>query len=161
MSTIDGPAEGLERFQFEADSLLAEAVTVRDSSRARSRQNRVDGALGVEAFLGGRFDEAAAYFEKQLPSVSNLDRYLLARSYMELGRWKEAETWFRTQFWNDINLAHYHLGRVYEELGEPARARQAYEDFAIAFADADPEVQPLVEEARAKMAQLGDFPDAE
>jgi tetratricopeptide (TPR) repeat protein len=151
----------LERFQFEADSLLAEAVTVRDSSRARFRQKRVDGALGVEAFLGGRYDEAAAYFEKQLPSVNNMDRYLLARSYMELGRWKEAETWFRTQFWNDINLAYYHLGRVYEELGEPARARQAYEDFAIAFADADPELQPLVEEARAKMAQLGDFPDAE
>jgi hypothetical protein len=33
------------------------------------------------------------------------------------------------------------------------------EDFAIAFAD--PELQPLVEEARLKMAQPGDFPGSE
>ncbi|MEJ2326932.1 MAG: tetratricopeptide repeat protein [Chromatiaceae bacterium] len=93
--------------------------------------------------------------------MGNLERYLLARSYQELERWKEAETWFRTLFWQDHSLAYYHLGRVYEELGETEKARQAYEDFAIAFAEADPELQPLVEEARLKMAQLGDFPGSE
>jgi tetratricopeptide (TPR) repeat protein len=151
----------LERTQFEADSLLAEAVTVRDSARARRRQNRVHGALGVEAYLEGRYDEAAGYFEKQMPRVDDLDRFLLARSYMQIGRWKEAETWFRTLYYNDASLAYYHLGQVYEELGETEKARQAYEDFAIAFAEADPEFQPLVEEARLKMAQLGDFPGSE
>jgi tetratricopeptide (TPR) repeat protein len=151
----------LERLQLEADSLLAEAVTVRDSARARGRQNRVHDALGIEAYLEGRYDEAAAYFERQMPRLSSLDRYLLARSYMELGRWKDAESWLRTQYYNDVNLAYYHLGQVYEELGEPAKARQAYEDFAIAFAEADPELQPLVEDARMKMAQLGDFPESE
>ncbi len=148
----------LERRRFEADSVLAEAATVRDSSRARRWQNRIHSSLGVEAYLAGRYDEAAAQFEKQMPSVGDLERYLLARSYMELGRWKDAESWLRTQFWNDANLVYFHLGRVYEELGEPAKARQAYEDFAIAFAEADAELQPLVEQARAKMAQLGDFP---
>jgi len=151
----------LTRRQFEADSLLAEAVTVRDSSRAQGRQNRVHGSLGIEAYLDGRYGEAAAHFEKQIPREGNLERFLLARSYMELGRWKEAETWFRTLFWQDHSLAYYHLGRVYEELGETAKARQAYEDFAIAFAEADSELRPLVEEARLKMAQLGDFPGSE
>ncbi|MEJ2548233.1 MAG: tetratricopeptide repeat protein, partial [Gemmatimonadota bacterium] len=130
-------------WQAEADSLLAAAVTVRDSSRARRAQDDVYGSYGMEAYLGGRYEEAAEY------------------SYMELGRWKEAETWFRTLFWQDHSLAYYHLGRVYEELGETEKARQAYEDFAIAFAEADPELQPLVEEARLKMAQLGDFPGSE
>ena len=80
---------------------------------------------------------------------------------MELGRWKDAETWLRTLFWEDHSLAVYQLGRVYEALGEPAKARRAYEDFAIAYAEADSELQPLVEQARAKMAELGDFPDAD
>jgi tetratricopeptide (TPR) repeat protein len=164
-AVIGGDTAVINRFnaegQAEADSLLAAAVTVRDSSRARRAQNDVYGSYGIEAYLGGRYEEAAEHIERQMPDVRNLERYLLARSYMELGRWKEAETWFRTLYWQDHSLAYYHLGRVYEELGETEKARQAYEDFAIAFAEADSELQPLVEEARLKMAQLGDFPGSE
>ena len=147
--------------QQEADSSLAAAITVRDSTGARRDQANVYGMAAVEAFLTGRFEEAALNFEREFPDARDLDRYLLARSYMELGRWAEAESLFRTLFYFDHHLVWYHLGQVYEELGEPAKARQAYEDFTIAWADADPELQPLVEEARASMARLGDFPTAE
>ena len=114
--------------------------------------------MGTEAYLNGRYEEAVSHFEREIPYVGVLDRYMLARSYMELGRWKQAETWLRTLFWADHSIVHFHLGRVYDELGEPAKARQAYEDFTIAWKNADPALQPLVEDARTQMARLGDFP---
>lgn len=46
------------------------------------------------------------------------------------------------------------LGRVYEELNEPAKARAAYENFAIAWREADPELQPRVAEVRAAAQRL-------
>ena len=49
-------------------------------------------------------------------------------------------------------------GRVYEELGEREKAANAYRDFLETWRDADPELEPQKEEARAGLARLGDAP---
>jgi len=51
-------------------------------------------------------------------------------------------------------VAHERLGRLYEEIGEPERAAEHYAVFADAWQDADPELQPRVEAARARIAAI-------
>ncbi len=40
-------------------------------------------------------------------------------------------------------------------MGEPEEARERYEQFIALWRNADPELQPLVEEARERIAVLG------
>lgn len=51
--------------------------------------------------------------------------------------------------------ATYQLARVQEELGLHSEARENYEYFAFAWRDADPELQPVVVEARQAATRLG------
>ena len=55
---------------------------------------------------------------------------------------------------SDGPLAYLYLGRLYERTGRPAEARNAYGSFASAWRRADPELQPLVDEARLALARL-------
>lgn len=57
--------------------------------------------------------------------------------------------------WHDP-WAHYRLGAVYERLDEPARAVEEYRWALEAWAGADPEWQPLVEEIRNRLAAIGE-----
>jgi hypothetical protein len=70
----------------------------------------------------------------------------------ELGRFDEAERAFRS-VWNEP-LAHLYLGRIYERTDRPAEALEAYEFFATAWRHADPELQPLIDEARQAITRL-------
>lgn len=51
-------------------------------------------------------------------------------------------------------LAQYRLGDLYERLDRPEEARRAYATFLDAWEDADPELQPIVENARERLAAL-------
>jgi len=46
------------------------------------------------------------------------------------------------------------VGKIQEELGEYDQARESYEYFVEAWKHADPELQPMVEEARQAMIRL-------
>lgn len=72
---------------------------------------------------------------------------------IELGRPSETIQYLAS-YWQDP-LARYRLGRIHEELGEYDQAREAYEYFVEAWKHADPELQPMVEEARQAMIRLG------
>lgn len=50
---------------------------------------------------------------------------------------------------------HLRAAQIYETLGDTARAAQRYRRFLDLWADADPEVQPIVRTARAKVKVLG------
>ena len=52
-------------------------------------------------------------------------------------------------------LALYRLGPLYEQLGETEKARAAYAEFIERWVDADPELRPMVDTARAALARLG------
>ena len=51
--------------------------------------------------------------------------------------------------------ARYQLGGLYEQQGDSAKALANYEAFVTLWAEADPEVQHLVDEAREAVSRLG------
>jgi tetratricopeptide (TPR) repeat protein len=53
------------------------------------------------------------------------------------------------------SLALYRLGPLYEQQGETEKARAAYAEFIERWIDADPELRPMVDTARAALARLG------
>ena len=79
-------------------------------------------------------------------------RWWLGDLLLEMGRPQEAARYFES-FWNDP-FAGSRLGPIYEQLGERAKAREAYALVALAWKDADPELQPRVREARAAVQRL-------
>jgi predicted Zn-dependent protease len=105
----------------------------------------------------GQLQEAADAFEA-LRSPFWTHRWWLGQIYLELGQPGDAIQWLNTfvsisgAYWP---LAHLYLGQAYEELGDAEQARNAYAAFLDMWRDADPELQPLVEEARAALELLG------
>ena len=114
----------------------------------------------AEAFglmVRGRSEEAAAAFEA-MKSPWWPNRWWLGRLYLELDRPRDAIRWLNTfvgisnAFWP---IAWLYIGQAHEQLGEVEEARAAYASFVDMWQNADPELQPLVEEARDALARLG------
>jgi tetratricopeptide (TPR) repeat protein len=85
----------------------------------------------------------------------------LGQLYQELNRLQDAERVYRS--FSDGSaiarlstepLAQRELGKIYEQLEEYDKAREAYEYFVEYWQDADPELQPMVEEARQAIIRL-------
>jgi len=105
----------------------------------------------------GRGDlEAAVETLEQMARPNNVQRWWIASLYMELDRPEQAERYLRSFWWSEYYHANYYLGKVYEQLGQPEKAREAYQDFVEAWVNADPELQPMVEEAKQAIARLMD-----
>jgi len=80
-------------------------------------------------------------------------RTVLAYALMELERWEEAVPYLAG--WDDTySHRHYHLARAYEGMGEYGKAAKEYAFFVEAWEDADPELQPWVEDARRALERL-------
>jgi hypothetical protein len=73
---------------------------------------------------------------------------------MDLERWEEAVPYLRTWWWSTYSHTHYHLARAYEGMGEYGKAAKEYAFFVEAWEDADPELQPWVEDARRALERL-------
>ncbi len=88
------------------------------------------------------------------------ERFLRAEILLELGRDPEARGWYEgiveTGMWEALFLApaHRRLGEIYTRLGERARAADHYKRFVEIWADPDPELRPIVEHARTRLAEL-------
>ncbi len=85
----------------------------------------------------------------------------LGQLYQELGRLQDAERVYRS--FGDGSaparlstepLAQRELGKIYEQLEEYDKAVESYEYFVHYWQDADPELQPMVEEARRAIIRL-------
>jgi tetratricopeptide (TPR) repeat protein len=89
--------------------------------------------------------------------VNSTIRWWLGELLLEMDRPREAEPYFTSLVFEvePDPLAAQRLGLIHERLGDAARARDAYELFVNAWQDADPELQPVVEEARAAARRLG------
>lgn len=87
-------------------------------------------------------------------------RFDRAEALRELGRYEEAIPWYRhiaeatTYELPYLTASYYRLGQIHEELGNPAAARAAYAELLRLWEDADPELQPLVDEVRARVEVL-------
>ncbi len=84
-------------------------------------------------------------------------RYDVGRLLLEAGRVDDAERYFLSLYPESRYYvpAQYQLGRVYEALGEREKAREHYRIFVEWWNDADPELQPWVDEGRAGLARMG------
>ncbi len=87
-------------------------------------------------------------------------RFLRAGLLAESGREGEALRWFETGFQGSpselayLAPAHLQRARLYERRGERDRAIDHYRRFLTLWGNCDPELRPLVEDARTRLAGL-------
>jgi class 3 adenylate cyclase/tetratricopeptide (TPR) repeat protein len=153
----DAHSEAVDRLRRGAPNLLASG----DSTGARYFDALSRGLEGYGLWKKSRSPEGermlveaqrqATGHGRALP-VNRAMRWWLGSIFAESGRPREAEPYFRSLWYDPLALAP--LAQVYEELGEYEKARAAYELFASAWKDADPELQPRAEEARAAARRL-------
>ena len=92
------------------------------------------------------------------------ERFLRARAHQQAGRLDDALQWYgsfaNTSVHDLVFLApsHFHRGEIYEARGDLALAVAHYERVLELWRDADPELRPLVAEARARIAHLAPHP---
>ena len=82
----------------------------------------------------GQADSALHYYERYVNSTS-----------IDLTIWSEAQ---------DLALARRRLAQLYEDRRDYTRAYEMYSAFAHQWRNADPELQPIVQAARARMTAL-------
>ncbi|MGB5674293.1 MAG: tetratricopeptide repeat protein [Gemmatimonadota bacterium] len=87
-----------------------------------------------------------------LTPLNEIQRMWLADLNLELGRRSEAETYYRSLTpWARAVLA---LARLRDEAGDLDEAAQYYAWFIEMWKDADPELQPQVQEARDRLQEI-------
>ncbi len=84
------------------------------------------------------------------------ERFILGEAQYQLGKYREALPWFQAmiQGHNELYLlgpSYLRRAQIYEKIGEQRLAEQHYRAFADLWAEADPEFQGLVTDARAKL----------
>ncbi len=88
------------------------------------------------------------------------ERFLRGEVLNALGRFDEAHSWFSAfhehSAWGRVHIApaHFRSGEIDERLGRLDEAALHYASFAELWKDADPELRPLVAEARARVDRL-------
>jgi DNA-binding SARP family transcriptional activator/TolB-like protein len=142
-------------------------------SEARAFARALASSLrGHVDLVQGRREEALASFDRgRLTLVSEgllltafgtqaLERYLRGELLREMGRDREALSWYAASGETPLDQlgylapAHLRQAEVYEKLGEKQKAAEHYRRFVELWEGCDPELRPMVEEARRKVAAL-------
>lgn len=150
-------ARAVERLRKAAEDELERG----DSTSARFTEGMALALRGHLLARQGREAEAVPVLiaaQRQATAWAPLEvlnatiRFWIQRLHMKAGDVRAAER-YAASFWQDP-LAAFSLGRVYEELEQDEKARAAFGFFIEAWSDADPDLQPLVEEARRAVGRL-------
>lgn len=117
-------------------------------------QGRAGEALRI--LEGSAFWEATAWDERFSSVLSRAGPVLLrAEALQELGRDREAIRWYSSVVRGpEWAFGLYRQAQSYEALGEPAAAAERYARFVELWADADPDLQDLVRDARRRLEAL-------
>jgi Tfp pilus assembly protein PilF len=141
----------LGRIERLADQALAEG----DTSDAVGARELADVARGYAQILRGE-PGGLALVERLRVAQRDSWAQEIGDAYVAADSLRDAVHYYRGE-WVDP-LVRLKLARVYERLGETDKARDAYMYFVQAWTDADPELQPMVEDARQAIVRLrGDF----
>lgn len=152
----------------------ASALQVMDSvvNRGNAPRGLADRVRARVAFRGGRRIEALRLLEQGavnqwfgLAVTSPLqsqapERYLRAELLQAAGRLEEAIGWYASFGEHGLHDLVYlapslfRRGELYEASGKPVEAMIHYTRFAEMWQDADPELQPMVQQARNRIARL-------
>ena len=150
-----------------ARSLLEEFERTTPADHQRGLRYQVHGVRGEIALGEGRTDEAIAEFRQSssrpqeiLPLVN------LARAFDAAGQADSARAYYRrfldSSHWLAMFPSHVwylassleRLARLEEEGGDPEAAATRYAEFLSLWEDADPELQPRVEQARLRLEAI-------
>jgi tetratricopeptide (TPR) repeat protein len=166
----DGHARALSRMRAIARSLRAAADNVAaDFADAAARGlegygwwHRGDKEKALELLSVAQREatgwEANGYRSREV--LNALFRRWLGLLLEEVGRPRDALPYFQSFQWYELDpLAARDRARLHEQLGELDQARKAYTYFIDNWQDADPELQPEVEEARTALRRLSSQPD--
>jgi tetratricopeptide (TPR) repeat protein len=88
------------------------------------------------------------------------ERFVRAELLRSLGRLPEALEWYASLVETSpfelpyLAIAHLRRAEIYDELDQPDRAAEHYARFVELWSDADPELQPQVAAARARLEEL-------
>jgi serine/threonine-protein kinase len=141
-----------------ARQMASRALASGDTLHARAWFEIASSSEGYGLLRRGRKVEALRAFEACL--VGSGDNgpqcvWFVGRLALDLGKLDVAEQAFRA-LWNQREgaAARMQLARILERRGRPAEAREAYEFVAYAWRNADPELQPVVDEARQAIVRL-------
>ncbi len=117
-----------------AEGRYSEAIPVlRTADRGYGCDICVDRAVGTAFDLAGQPDSAVAYYERYLAPKGNW------RAYID-GTWR---AWTLER-----------LGQLYDEMGDLEQAAGYYGMFVELWEEADPELQPRVQAARARIEEI-------
>jgi tetratricopeptide (TPR) repeat protein len=145
-----------------ARDVLRRELAAGDSASAQRWQMAVREAEAHGLWRRGRKEEALRVFESILRGDTLRGArglWYVGRLAFELGRLDQAERAFRALWYWDGPPAQLYLGRIYERTGRPAEALEAYESVLHAWRNADPELKPLVDEARQGVTRLSGAED--
>jgi tRNA A-37 threonylcarbamoyl transferase component Bud32/tetratricopeptide (TPR) repeat protein len=169
----------------KASSIIAQyRRDVTDTSRLRLQRPALDATLGAIALVRGEAKTAIDAFRRGdvaddgLPSreCAPCVHFALGRAFDAAGQADstiaEYETYLATPYWLKLTggenaeisfgdalvLAgiHKRLGELYEAKGNREKAASHYAAFIQLWKNADPELQPQVEDVRRRLARLGD-----
>lgn len=169
-----GDAGAVERHAAALDSAARAATPVSDAG-AQARELARGLAESLRAHLAasrGQQREALRRFERarlhvaegmlESPAGSQVaDRWVRAELLRETGQDEQALAWYATipeaGMHGLVYLAPSHLRRaqIHERRGERALAARHYARFVELWRDCDPELRPLVADARARVVALG------
>jgi tetratricopeptide (TPR) repeat protein len=152
-------ATAVDHLRTEGDRLLAEGDSVnsrfeRGAALALSGLGlwrRGDSERALQRLMEGQ-RQAIWTDSASREALNETIRWWLGELLLEMKRPNEAALYYES-FWNDP-FAAYRLGRIYEQIGDQAKAGEAYALVTSAWKDADPELQPMVIEARKALARL-------
>jgi tetratricopeptide (TPR) repeat protein len=150
----------------EAQRLMAEYAHTVPAGMLKGDMDRF-GAQGQIALARGKYAEAIAAFQAQHsdnPCVG-CGRFEIAQAFTKLGQADSAIAYYNYDldtagtfrvFGDAINLAatYQRLGELYESKGDRKRAVESYEKLIALWKNADPELQPIVKDAKERVARL-------
>jgi tetratricopeptide (TPR) repeat protein len=150
----------------EGERLMAEYARVVPAGLRAGDPDRF-AAAGQIAYAKGRYAEAATAFRQVQEDnlCKTCGMFDLAQTYMKLSQPDSARVAFERyqtlggtfRMFTDANYlaaSYQRLGELYEAKGDRAKARENYEKLIALWKDADPELQPIVKDAKERVARL-------
>jgi tetratricopeptide (TPR) repeat protein len=150
----------------EGERLMSEYARVIPASMQKGDVERLT-ALGDIANARGRYAEAITDFENQRENDGrpNYNVFQIASAFAKLGQADSARVYYehylRTggpyRILGDVfylAATYQRLGEIYEAKGDRKKAIENYLKLTDLWKNADPELQPIVQDAHARIARL-------
>lgn len=125
-----------------------------DSIKFRVHWGTADALEAYALWRRGDLDRALALFQSAaLDAPWDEIQFWIGQILIEQGRPAEAIPYVRASRYNP--LADLYIARAYEMMEEYDRANEAYGSIVEHWSDADPELQPFVEQGRQGLIRTG------